>query len=180
MGLLLAIKDNLNFLGLTLDCNLNFKSHLKVIGTKISRVIGLLHKLKYIFPAYLLRMIYNSLILPRMNYSLNLASGSNYQSIELLQKIAVRAVNFKSPFAPTESILKNINQLKLPDVYTVHLPKLYNKLDRNKLPPFSDNFVLHYGAYLQNSQNNYIRLLAIRCEFKKIILNIKCTSDCVS
>ena len=30
-----------NFLGLTLDCNLNFKSHLKIIGTKISRVIGL-------------------------------------------------------------------------------------------------------------------------------------------
>ena len=58
------------FLGLTIDCNLNFKSHLKIIGTKISRVIGLLHKLKYIFPAYLLRMIYNSLILPHMNYSL--------------------------------------------------------------------------------------------------------------
>ena len=30
------------FLGLTLDCNLNFKSHLKTIETKISRVIGLL------------------------------------------------------------------------------------------------------------------------------------------
>ena len=36
------------FLGLTLDCNLNFKSHLKTIETIISRVIGLLHKLKYI------------------------------------------------------------------------------------------------------------------------------------
>ena len=78
-----------NFLGLTLDSNLNFKSHLKIIGTEISRVIGLLHKLKYIFPAYLLRMIYNSLILPHMNYSL-LAWGSNCHSIELLQKKAVR------------------------------------------------------------------------------------------
>ena len=73
------------FLGLTLDCNLNFKSHLKTIGNKISRVIGLLHKLKYIFPAYLLRMIYNSLILPHMNYCL-LAWGSNCHSVELLQK----------------------------------------------------------------------------------------------
>ena len=73
------------FLGLTLDCNLNFKSHLKTIGTRISRVIGLLHKLKYIFPAYLLRMIYNSLILPHINYCL-LAWGSNCHSVELLQK----------------------------------------------------------------------------------------------
>ena len=98
-----------NFLGLTLDCNLNFKSHLKIIGTKISRVIGLLHKLKYIFPAYLLRMI-NSLILPHINYSL-LAWGSNCHSIELLQKKAVRVVNFKIPLAHTEPILKNMNQL---------------------------------------------------------------------
>ena len=72
------------FLGLTLDCNLNFKSHLKTIGTKISRVIGLLHKLMYIFPTYLLRMIYNSLILPHINYCL-LAWGSNCHSVELLQ-----------------------------------------------------------------------------------------------
>ena len=63
--------ENVNeFLGLTLDCNLNFKPHTKIIAAKISRVIGVLHKLKYIFPASLLRMIYNSLILPRLNYSL--------------------------------------------------------------------------------------------------------------
>ena len=73
------------FLGLMLDCNLKFKSHLKTIGTKISRVIGLLHKLKYIFPTYLLRMIYNSLILPHINHCL-LAWGSNCHSVELLQK----------------------------------------------------------------------------------------------
>ena len=85
-----------NFLGLTLDSSLSFKFHLIKIGNKISRVIGLLHKLKHIFPSYLLRMIYNSLILPHMNYSL-LAWGANCHSIELLQKKAVRVRNFKSP-----------------------------------------------------------------------------------
>ena len=73
------------FLGFTLECNLNFKSHSKTIGTKISRVIELLHKLKYIFLAYLLRMIYNSLILPHINYCL-LAWSSYCHSVELLQK----------------------------------------------------------------------------------------------
>ena len=147
------------FLGLTLDCNLNFKSHLKTIGTKISRVIGLLHKLKYIFPTYLL-------ILPHINYCL-LAWGSNCHSVELLQKKAVRVVNFKSPVAHTEPILKNMNQLKLPDLYTFHLLKLYYKLYRNKLPPYFENFIPQYGAYHQNLRNNHIRLPAIRCEFEK-------------
>ena len=54
-----------------------------------------------------------------MNYSL-LAWGSNCHSIELLQKKAVRVVNFKPPLAHTEPILKNMNQLKLPDLYTFH------------------------------------------------------------
>ena len=77
--------NEFNFLGLTLDCNLNFKPHTKIIAAKISRVIGVLHKLKYIFPAYLLCMIYNSLILPHLNYSL-LAWGIQCPNIELLQK----------------------------------------------------------------------------------------------
>ena len=38
-----------NFLGLTLDSNLNWKAHLKAIGSKISRVIGLLRKLNIYF-----------------------------------------------------------------------------------------------------------------------------------
>ena len=85
-----------NFLGLTLDSSLSFMFHLIKIGNKISRVIGLLHKLKHIFPSYLLRMIYNSLVLPHMDYSL-LAWGANCHSIELLQKKAVRVIHFKSP-----------------------------------------------------------------------------------
>ena len=108
-----------NFLGLTLDSSLSFKFHLFKIGNKISRVIGLLHKLKHIFPSYLLRMIYNLLILPHMNYSL-LAWGANCHSIELLQKKAVRVINFKSPLAHTEPILKGMDQLKLPDMYTAN------------------------------------------------------------
>ena len=69
-----------NFLGLTLDSSLSFKFHLTKIGNEISRVIGLLHKLNHIFPSYLLRMIYNSLILLHMNYSL-LDWGANCYTI---------------------------------------------------------------------------------------------------
>ena len=57
------------FLGLNIDSNLNWKAHLSAVS-KASRVIGLLHKMKYVFPSYISRMIYNSLILPYFNYSL--------------------------------------------------------------------------------------------------------------
>ena len=159
--------NEFNFLGLTLDCNLNFKPHTKIIAAKISMVIGMLHKLKYIFPAYLLRMIYNSLIVSHLNYSL-LAWGIQCPNIELLQKKAVRVVNFKSPVAHAEPILKGMNQLKLPDMYTCQLLKLYYKLYRNKLPSYFENFLPEYGDSQHNLRNNCIRLPAIRCEFGKL------------
>ena len=60
-----------------------------------------------------------------------------------------------------------MNQLKLPDLYTFHLLKLYYKLYRHKLQPYVENCIPHYGAYHHNLRNNHIRLPAIRCEFKK-------------
>ena len=115
-------------------------------------------------------MIYNSLILPNLNYS-SLSWGTQCPNIELLQKKAVRAsCQFKSPVAHTEPILRN----KSIQTFTCQLPKLHYKLYRNKLPAYFKNFLPMYGDTQHNLRNNYIRLPAIRCEFGK--LNTKCTS----
>ena len=61
-----------NFLGITIDQNLLWTPHIRNISIKISRVIGVLRKLKRIFPQHILRLIYNSLIHPHLIYGLNL------------------------------------------------------------------------------------------------------------
>ena len=90
-------------------------------------------------------MIYNSLILTHMNYSL-LAWGANCHSIELLQKKAVRVINFKSPLAHTEPILKGMDQLKLPDMYTCHLIKLY----------YNITILQYYKLYYNQKQASFL------------------------
>ena len=77
-------------------------------------------------------MTYNYLILSHLNYYL-LACGTQCPNIELLQKKAVRVVNFKSPVAHTDPLLKGMNQLKLPGMYTCQLLRLYYEMYRNKL-----------------------------------------------
>ena len=149
------------FLGLNIDSNLNWKAHLSAVSTKVSRVIGLLHKLKYVFPSYILRMIYNSLILPHFNYSL-LAWGCKCQNIEILQKRAIWIVHFRSSIAHTEPILKTMNQLKLSDMYTCHPLKLYYKLYRNRLPAYFKNFIPENGESNYNLRNRHIHLLDVR------------------
>ena len=42
--------SNFTFLGIILDKSLSWKYHTKLIASKISKIIGILHKLKYIFP----------------------------------------------------------------------------------------------------------------------------------
>ena len=153
-----------NFLGLIIDSNLNWKAHLSAIGTKISRVIGLLHKLKYIFPKQVLHSIYNSLIMPHLNYSL-LAWGIKSHKIEQLQKKAIRVLYSKSPIAHTEPLFIKMNQTKLSDLYTCQLLKLYYKLYRNKLPRYFDNFLPEFGIHNHTLRNDLIRLPTIRCEF---------------
>ena len=147
-------------LGLILDSNLNWKSHLSAFSTNISRVIGLLHKVKYIFPKQVLHSIYNSLIIPHLNYSL-LTWGIKSHKIEQLQKKAIRVFYYKSPIAHTEPLM---NQTKLSDLYTCQLLKLYYKLHRNKLPRYFVNFLPEFGIHYHTLRNDLIRLPAIRCE----------------
>ena len=81
------------------------------------------------------------------------------------KKKAVRIINLKTPIVHTEPLLKKMKQVKLSDLYTCHLLKLYYKLYRNRLPPYFDNFLPEYGYYTHNLRNDLIRLPAIRCEF---------------
>ena len=113
-------------------------------------------------------MIYNSLILPHVNYSLLTVWSCKCQKIETLQKNAIRIVYSKSPIAHTEPILKTMNQLKLSDMYTCHLLKLYYKLYRNRLPTYFENFITKYGGSSHNLRNRHIHLPDVRCEFGKL------------
>ena len=51
-----------NFLGIMLNETLSWKSHIAMVSNKISKVFGILYRLKHAFPEYVLFTLYNSLI----------------------------------------------------------------------------------------------------------------------
>ena len=55
--------SNFTFLFIILDTSLSWKYRTKMIVIKISKIIGILHKLIYIFPKEILLIIYKSLII---------------------------------------------------------------------------------------------------------------------
>ena len=95
-----------NFLGLIISSNMKWKKHIDHIALKLSKIIGIMYRLKFILPADVLLTIYNSLILPHFNYC-HLAWGSNITAghkLHLLQKKAVRIVDHRHFLAHTEPI----------------------------------------------------------------------------
>ena len=77
--------ESFNFLGIMLDENLTWKSHIEMVAKKFSKVTGILYRLKNIFPENVLFVLYNSLIVSYINYGL-LLWGVQVHKLEHLQK----------------------------------------------------------------------------------------------
>ena len=77
--------ESFNFLGIMLDENLTWKSHIEMVAKNISKVTGILYRLKNIFPENVLFVLYNSLIVSYINYGL-LLWGVHVHKLEHLQK----------------------------------------------------------------------------------------------
>ena len=84
--------EQFNFLGLILHKHQIWKSHVTKVANTISKTIGIINKLKYQLPQTTLLTVYNSLILPDLNYCL-LAWGHYSKRIHKLQKKAIRIID---------------------------------------------------------------------------------------
>ncbi len=83
-----------NFLGLTINEHLSWKSH------NISKTMGVLNKLKYFVPLNASVMMYNSLILFHLKYYI-LAWGYRCERINKLQKRIIRILSISKYNAHT-------------------------------------------------------------------------------
>ena len=117
---LISKTSTIKFLGIHMDENLNFKTHCSLISNKISKVIGLLFRLNSTLPCNALTTLYSALLLPHILYGVEVWHGvlqSNDDRIFKLQKKAIRAINCLTYNAHTNEYFKNMNLLKLNDIY---------------------------------------------------------------
>ena len=175
-----------NFLGLYIKNNLTWDTHQNHISLKTSKIIGTMNRLKYIYPQHILHMLYNTLILPHLNYCL-IVWGFNSSRILLLQKRAMRTITNSWYRAHTSPIFRSLNILKINDLYWLMVLKFYYKLENKLLPSYFDEFIPKKSAgstvySIRNPQNQmpkikheYAKKL-FRCELIKIT-NIINNSD---
>ena len=116
----LGCKDHIKYLGVLLDSHLSWKYHIDNIALKISRIIGVVARLRHLFPFTTLLSIYLPLILPYLSYGLaawGQVTKSHLQKIFLLQKRVVRLMCFSELRAHTVPLFTSSKILPLNMLY---------------------------------------------------------------
>ena len=164
------------FLGLLLDNQLTFKAHIKKLSTKLSQIAGLIRRARRYLEKEHLLLLYNSLMLPHVNYCC-LLWGINYktnlQSIIKIQKRIARTIlglNYRDSVAHR---FKEIGMLSLYSIvayksvifaykYLNHLqPKIFEDMlsvRTQKMTRCQDTFIVPFtrNMYRKHTSRFYI------------------------
>ena len=144
-------KANIKYLGIEIDKSLKFTTHIDHISSIMSRNIGIIARIRYCIDKRTAHILYNSLILPYLNYCC-MIWGINYSSqlnkIVILQKRAVRLIEYVYPPHSSEPIFKQYNILKLPDIAKSQMLTVMHKFITKQLPTAFD---IIYALYETSS-----------------------------
>ena len=95
---LLENKDYVKFLGVLIDKNLTWKPHIDHVASKMSKIVGILARIRHHVPLNILLQIYRSLIFPYKLYGIPVwgqAAQRDLEKILILQKRALRLIFFQ-------------------------------------------------------------------------------------
>ena len=160
---LIAQVSTFNFLGIMLDSNMLWTSHTNLVCMKLSKTIGILKRLKYIFPNKILFSLYNSLFIPYIQYGL-LLWGSKYSNVEKLQKRAIRLATGSHYIAHTELLFKLYYKQNVKHLYHLKILKFYYNLCCNRLPQY---FNVYHNITQEYNFSYNLRIRPLRLPFTR-------------
>ena len=103
-----------------------------MFANKISRTVGIINRLKNCIPENALLTIYNTLVIPHLNYGI-LTWGFNLDRILKIQKKTVRSITPSKYNAHTEPIFKALKLLKINVIFKCQTLKFCYKLINGNL-----------------------------------------------
>ena len=122
--------DQIKFLEVTLDKNVNFKQHIIAVLNKMSKSVGVMYRLNQYLPSQTLLSIYYSLVYPYLGYGVESwysVTKTMSEKVQILQKKYIWSI-FKVPYnGSTRTYFKEINILQLPEVCKFKLYSTFAK-----------------------------------------------------
>ena len=101
----LEVVQKTEYLGVQIDNSLDWKEHIKVISSKVSKAVGFLRHAKPFLPEETLKTLYTRIIEPHFRYCC-LVWGCEINQSQKLQNRAARIVTGSSFDAPCQPLIK--------------------------------------------------------------------------
>ena len=127
-----------NFLGLHIDENLKWDTHIKSVQARISSSLYAINKIKNFAPRRILTTLCYSMVYPFLMYGISLWGATFKTHLKKLfrtQKKIVRAIVGATYNAHTNNIFYDLKILKLDDIYKINVSKFILAFMKHELPP---------------------------------------------
>ena len=148
------------FLGVIIDQHVNWKEHINLIKSKVSKNLGVMYKAKDFLNQNCLKKLYFSFIHAYINYC-NIAWASNFKTylkkLYTIQKKASRIIMNKHIYAEARPLMKRLFILNVYQLNLFQTVLFMFKLRNNKLPKvFQTQFsTINHKYPTRYSHNNY-------------------------
>ena len=143
----IMVADELKYLGLTLDPRLTWTSHirnLKRICQPAISVLSCLSHLTWGACRETLRYIYQTIVLPKINYGAQIYGSTpnkKLKALEPIQNKCLRLISGAFRSSPTQSLQADTNVMPLERQRDLHIGELFFRLLRNPDSPTSDTIL---------------------------------------
>ena len=137
-GKKLELTESVKYLGVHLDSHLNWSKHIDVLAPKLNRAAGMLAKIRHYVSPETLRSIYYSIFHSVLTYGSQIwgqTANKNISRVILIQKKALRIINFADFNSPTSKLFHDSKILKFRDHVTIQNFLLAHDFINHNLPP---------------------------------------------
>ena len=160
----LKVKDSLitevsesKFLGVIVDNNLNWNSHIRYIADKISKSSSIMRYLRYSFPINILKTLYMSLVLPYLSYC-NIVWGSAFKTslnpLVILQKKCIRTINKSDYLAHSKPLFLKSKLLTINQLFDFNCAQfIFKILNTEQYPDYKLKLLQNQVGHDYNTRN---------------------------
>ena len=157
-------------LGVIIDDRLSWSEHINAVNGKISKINGILFKLSKYLNSNTLKIIYNSLSYPHLQYGNAVwgnAANRYLNRLTVSQKRAIRTISHVGYLHHTNELFKGLNIIKFQDIYFLESVKFVKKeLLKTTSPYFAPRNNPHL-MHLRNINQNLVNLPQPRTELAR-------------
>ena len=165
--------NSITFLGVVIDCKLNWKSHILSVRSKLSKCCAIMYRASSLIKKHGMHILF-SLFMPYIMYCAEVwgnTYATNIHCLVLLQKRVIRLICGAKRLDHTNLLFHNVHILKLPNLVKLKTAIIMFKAYRYILPMNVQKlFTIHESRYSSRH----------KCKFKQIYIRTNLKSMCIS